>query len=86
MNNKFYKKNNLIHTYKNGKYKINFKFSGFDKDPLTSLIIEAKKDKFIKIKKNNNINLSTKNYNNYAFSLLHNKKVKTSLRNKKIKY
>ncbi len=86
LNNKFYKKNNLIHTYKNGKYKINFKFSGFDKDPLTSLIIEAKKDKFIKIKKKNNINLSTKNYNNYAFSLLHNKKVKTSLRNKKIKY
>ena len=58
------------------------------KDQLTSswYEIDAKKDKFIKIKKKNNINLSTKNYNNYAFSLLHNKKVKTSLRNKKIKY
>ncbi len=86
LNNKFYKKNNLIHTYKNGKYRINFKFSGFDKDPYTSLIIEAKKDKFIKIKNNDNLNFSKKNYNNYAFSLLYDKKVKTSLRNKKIKY
>ena len=48
LNNKFYKKNKLVHEYKNGKYKINFKFTGFDKDPLTSLIVEAKK---INIKK-----------------------------------
>ena len=36
-------KNKLVHRYRNGKYEINFKFTGFDKDPLTSLIIEAKK-------------------------------------------
>ena len=86
LNNKFYKKNKLVHEYKNGKYKINFKFTGFDKDPVTSLIIEAKKDKFIKISKSNNINFSHKNYNNYAFSLLSNKSVRKSLSKKKIKF
>ena len=79
LNNKFYKKNNLIHEYKNGKYKINFKFTGFDKDPKTSLIIEAKKKKFIKVNKKNNINLSSKNYNKYSFSLLNNKSFKKKL-------
>jgi hypothetical protein len=86
LNNKFYKKNKLIHSYKNGKYEINFKFTGFDKDPLTSLIIEAKKLKYIKINKKNNINLSDKNYNNYAYSLLYNDKVKFSLKKKKINF
>ena len=86
LNNKFYKKNNLIHEYKKGKYQINFKFSGFDKDPLTSLIIEATKDKYIKIKEGNDINSSKQNYNNYAFSLLHNNNVLSKLRDKKIKY
>ncbi len=86
LNNKFYKKNKLIHKYKNGKYHINFKFTGFDKDPYTSLIIEAKKEKYKKIIKKNNINYSNKNYNNYAFSLLYNKDVKSNLRKKKIKF
>tara|TARA_B100000214_G_scaffold240148_1_gene175741 strand:+ start:8086 stop:8937 length:852 start_codon:yes stop_codon:yes gene_type:complete len=86
LNNKFYAKNNLIHEYKNGKYRINFKFTGFDKDPVTSLIIEAKKDRYKKISKLNDINDSNKNYNNYAFSLLSNKNVKTSLSRKKIKF
>ncbi len=85
LNNKFYKKNNLIHEYKNGKYKINFKFTGFDKDPLTSLIIEAKKNCFYPINKKNNINFSKNNYNNYAFSLLYNKKLKYKFKQKKIK-
>tara|TARA_B100002052_G_scaffold254968_1_gene244869 strand:+ start:5227 stop:6078 length:852 start_codon:yes stop_codon:yes gene_type:complete len=84
LNNKFYKKNNLVHEYKNGKYKINFKFTGFDKDPVTSLIIEAKKKKYIKIKKSNDINFSEKNYNNYAFSLIHNSDVKKKMKEKKI--
>ena len=53
LNNKFYKKNKLIHEYKNGKYNINFKFTGFDKDPLTSLIIEAKKNYYKPISKKN---------------------------------
>ena len=86
MNNKFYKKNKLTHSYKNGKYKIDFKFTGFDKDPITSLIVEAKKESYIKIKKNNNINFSKQNYNNYAYSLLFNKNVKKNLKKKKIKY
>ena len=44
----FIKKNKLVHRYRNGKYEINFKFTGFDKDPLTSLIIEAKKENIYK--------------------------------------
>lgn len=79
LNNKFYKKNNLIHEYRNGKYTINFKFSGFDKDPKTSLIVEAKKNKYIKINKKNDINYNSKNYNNYAFSLLNEKNFKKKL-------
>ena len=79
LNNDFYKKNNLIHEYKNGKYIINFKFTGFDKDPKTSLIIEAKKKKFINIRKSNDINQSALNYNRYAFSLLNNKDFKKKL-------
>ena len=44
-NQNFYAENNLIHYYDiiEGKYKINFKVTGFDRDPLTSLIIEARK-------------------------------------------
>jgi hypothetical protein len=84
LNNKFYKKNNLVHEYKNGKYKINFKCTGVVKDPVTSLIIEAKKKKYIKIKKSNDINFSEKNYNNYAFSLIHNSDVKKKMKEKKI--
>lgn len=80
LNNKFYKKNNLIHEYKNGKYHINFKFSGFDKDPLTSLIIEAKKNEYIKVNKKNDINYDKKNYNRYAFSLLNNPEFKKKLK------
>ena len=74
LNNEFYKKQGLKHVYKNGKYSINFKFSGFDKDPLTSLIIEAKKSTYKKISKKNDINYNKKNYNRYAFSLLDSKK------------
>ncbi len=86
LNNDFYKKNKLVHRYRNGKYEINFKFTGFDKDPLTSLIIEAKKKKYLKVTKKSNINMSKENYNNYAYSLLHNSKIKSSLKKKKIKF
>ncbi len=85
LNNKFYKKNNLIHEYKNGKYNINFKFTGFDKDPLTSLIVEATKKKYIKVTKSNDINYSNKNYNRYAFALTKSPEIKKILRKKKIK-
>jgi len=42
-NQEFYLKNGLIHRLVDGKYEINFKVTGFVRDPLTSLIIEEKK-------------------------------------------
>jgi SAM-dependent methyltransferase len=72
-NQKFYEDNNLTHKLVNGKYEINFSVTGFDRDPLTSLIIEAKKDYFVdKLTANQVFNQSTKNYNRYAWSLLSN--------------
>ena len=46
-NKKFYRENGLVHEYKNGHYHINFSVTGFDRDPLTSLIVEAKKTKML---------------------------------------
>ena len=71
-NQDFYKKNNLIHYYddQEGKYNINFKVTGFDRDPLTSLIIEASKDRSITKEGFQSINSSKKNYNRYGQSLL----------------
>lgn len=73
LNDKFYKKNNLIHKYEKGSYKVNFKITGFDKFPHISLIIEAKKKINFNLTKKNNINLSKLNYNRYGFSLMENK-------------
>ncbi len=86
LNNRFYKKNKLTHKVVNGEYVINFKFSGFDKDPLTSLIIEAQKNKHIKITKKNDINYNKKNYNRYGHSLLQKKDFKKKLKSKKINF
>jgi len=71
-NQDFYKKNDLIHYYDSdeGKYNINFKVTGFDRDPLTSLIIEAKKKETIDIKAYKSLNDSPLNYNKYAWSLM----------------
>jgi len=80
LNKKFYKDNNLIHEYKDGKYNINFKVTGFDRDPLTSLIIEAKKERDINPKNIKDINgEDVENYNRYGFSLLYDKEVKKKL-------
>ena len=77
MNKKFYKKNKLTHIYNKGNYTINFKLTGFDRDPITSLIIEAKKEKDIKKDEYNNLNEEgCKNYNRYGFSLLLDNKFK----------
>ena len=73
MNDKFYKKNNLIHKYEKGSYKVNFKITGFDKFPHISLIIEAKKKIDFKLTKKNNINFSKLNYNRYGTSLMEDK-------------
>ncbi len=71
-NQEFYKENNLVHYYDDvkGEYIINFKVTGFDRDPLTSLIIEAKKKESINPESYESLNDSPLNYNNYAWSLL----------------
>lgn len=71
-NQDFYKKNGLVHYYdaSEGKYNINFKVTGFDRDPLTSLIIEAKKEKNVDKDTYDSLNNSPMNYNKYAWSLL----------------
>ena len=43
LNKKFYANNGLIHKYQDGKYHINFSLTGFDRDPYSSLIVEAVK-------------------------------------------
>lgn len=71
LNQEFYKKNNLTHILIDGRYHINFKVTGFDRDPITSLIIEAKKIESVEREAANNIfNLSETKYNRYAWSLL----------------
>lgn len=87
LNQKFYKKHKLIHKLIKGKYKINFKVTGFDRDPLTSLIIEAKKVKTTSKKKAHKIfNLSKKNYNRYGYSLLSSKSFIKKLNKLKINH
>lgn len=72
LNQAFYKEHGLVHRYddKAGRYEINFKVTGFDRDPLTSLIIEAKKESPVDPSRYESLNNSPKNYNRYAFSLL----------------
>ena len=71
-NQEFYKKNGLVHYYDSdtGNYNINFKVTGFDRDPLTSLIIEAKKKEDMNKISYNSLNNSPQNYNKYAWSLM----------------
>jgi len=70
-NQEFYAKNGLVHRLVDGKYEINFKVTGFDRDPLTSLIIEAKKVKYIgKAAADMIFNKTNENYNRYSWSLL----------------
>ena len=81
MNKNFYKKNKLIHKQIKGGYKTNFKLTGFDKDPIQTLFIEAKKVNYVnKIKANKIFNNSKLNFNKYSRSILYDKTI-----NKKIK-
>jgi SAM-dependent methyltransferase len=81
LNAAFYKKHNLKHEYKNGKYQINFTITGFDRNPIASLIVEAKKIKNINKKNVPDINgVKAANYNHYGFSLLYDKNVKKRLK------
>ena len=86
LNKAFYAKNKLIHEYRDGRYHINFKITGFDRDPLTSLIIEAKKIRDVKPSEVLDINgPDAKNYNRYGFSLLYDEAVKGKLQKLGIK-
>ena len=72
LNQEFYERNGLIHYYddQDGKYHINFRITGFDRDPLTSLIVEAKKKKTINKSEFRSPKFTKKNYNRYGKSLL----------------
>jgi hypothetical protein len=71
-NKEFYDKHNLVHFYdeKTGRYNINFRVTGFDRDPLTSLIVECRKDRCIDKTIYSGLNLSSQNYNRYGQSLM----------------
>ena len=76
--------NSICYDEKSGKYEINFNLTGFDRDPLTSLIVECKKQ--ISDKKNREITYSKNNYNRYGLSLLKDKEVKNKLDKMNINY
>ena len=70
-NQDFYSRNGLVHRLVDGKYEINFKVTGFDRDPLTSLIVEARKQTHIsKVEADRIFNQTAENYNRYSWSLL----------------
>jgi hypothetical protein len=75
LNQVFYKKYGLVHFYDDvaGKYNINFKITGFDRDPLTSLIVECRKGQTVDKGKYVSLNESRENYNRYGQSLLKDK-------------
>jgi len=87
LNQEFYKLHNLVHKLVNGKYQINFTLSGFDRDPLTSLIIEAHKDFYVnKEEANLMFNETLNNYNRYGRSLLQYPEITTKLQSFGINY
>lgn len=71
LNQEFYKKNNLIHQYNEKKhlYETNFALTGFDRSPLMSLIIEAKKHHNV-----DSVNIKDQYNFSYSQSLLDDKK------------
>ena len=87
LNNELYSKHGFVHKQVGDGYEINFTLTGFDRDPLTSIIVEAKKDINVTPEKANEIfNLSVDNYNKYGKSLLHNKEITEKLTNMNINY
>ncbi len=81
LNQELYQSNGLIHRVVDGAYEINFKITGFDRDPLTSLIIEARKKSFVsKAVARKFFNQSGKNYNRYSWPLLNDSAFRTRLR------
>jgi SAM-dependent methyltransferase len=87
LNQDFYSRNGLVHKMTNGTYEINFKTTGFDRNPLTSLIIEASKKSHVsKEIANETFNYSIQNYNRYSYSLLSSLEFRTRLDNLNIAY
>jgi SAM-dependent methyltransferase len=77
LNKKFYADNGLIHKYQDGKYNINFSLTGFDRDPYSSLIVEAVKKENVAMDDVVDINGDDAlNYNRYGYSLLCDEEVK----------
>ena len=77
----------IKNTTYNGKYEINFKTTGFDRNPLTSLVIEATKKSYVNKESANEIfNNSLLNYNRYSLSLLTSQEFTTRLDKLKILY
>jgi len=86
-NQEFYVKNGLVHRLIDGKYEINFKVTGFDRDPHTSLVIEAIKQKHVdKVSADKLFNHSLENYNRYSWSLLRNEEFVTKLSSLGVSY
>ncbi len=79
LNRAFYEKHGLIHHYddETGTYKINFELTGFDRDPKSSLIVEARKSPTGGRARS----MPGKNYNRYGQSLMsdENFRLKTQL-------
>jgi len=70
LNKKFFEKHGLINQYNSKKkmYETNFILTGFDRDPVTSLIVEAKKEENI-----DSINIKDLRNYDYSRSLLDDK-------------
>lgn len=86
-NQEFYSKNGLVHRLVDGRYEINFKVTGFDRDPLTSLIIEAKKENYVnKDAAERMFNQTLENYNRYSWSLLRSPEFVSKLDSLRIDY
>ncbi len=86
-NQNFYLNNGLVHKMIDGKYEINFKTTGFDRDPNTSLIIEAVKQTHVSHQTADQIfNQSSDNYNRYSKSLLSDINFVTRLKSLEVKF
>jgi len=78
LNKEFFNKHDFVHIYneKTGQYETNFTVTGFDRDPETSLIVEAKKGRDVietDIKDVRNFNYSKSLLNEKKFQLKYEK-------------
>lgn len=78
LNKKFFDEHGLINQYNPEKkmYETNFVLTGFDRDPSTSLIVEAKKEKDI-----DSIQIKDVRNHNYSQSILDNEKFQKKYKN-----